>query len=136
MKRLALLVYQFAIGFSDTVTGALLLVAPVLTLHLMGLRAPADSLVYISFIGAFVFAVGLACMYGFFLMATNSVRPRIETVWLLTAFARASVALFVFAQISDGALERGWITVALSDGVCVLIQGVGLWKGWLAHVAC
>jgi len=27
------------------------------------------------------------------------------------------------------------MSVAVSDGACVLIQAIGLRKGWLAHVA-
>jgi hypothetical protein len=48
---------------------------------------------------------------------------------------RASVAVFVTAQILAGTLETGWITVAAADGACVLIQAIGLRKGWLANAA-
>jgi hypothetical protein len=58
------LAYQTLIGLSDTLTGALLIVAPEFTLRLMGLHAPSDALAYLSFIGAFVLSVGLACLYG------------------------------------------------------------------------
>ena len=56
-------------------------------------------------------------------------------VWLLTAFTRASVAIFIAAQILAHTLEAGWLTVAISDGACVLIQAIGLRRGWLVHVA-
>jgi hypothetical protein len=56
-------------------------------------------------------------------------------VWLLTAFTRSGVAIFVVTQILTQTLETGWVTVALSDGACVLIQAIGLRKGWLAHAA-
>jgi hypothetical protein len=32
-------------------------------------------------------------------------------------------------------LEAGWLSVAVTDGACVLIQAIGLRKGWLAHAA-
>jgi hypothetical protein len=45
------------------------------------------------------------------------------------------VASFVAAQILTRTLEAGWLTVVISDGACVLIQAIGLRKGWLANVA-
>jgi hypothetical protein len=135
MNRSILIGYQLTIGLSDTLTGALLMVAPELTLGLMRLRAPADAMPYLSFIGSFVLSVGLSCLYGAYLMIRRGSLCRLEIVWLLTAIARASVAIFVIAQILAHTLEAGWLTVALSDGACVLIQTIGLRKGWLAHVA-
>jgi hypothetical protein len=135
MNRTILLAYQSIIALSDTFTGALLVVAPALTLSLMRLHAPADTLVFISFIGAFVFAVGLSCLYGAILIFRGGCRHQLEIVWLLTAFMRASVAIFVLSQVLTGSLEAGWLTVAASDAACVVFQGVGLYKGWLAHAA-
>ena len=45
MNRPILIAYQTLIGISDTLTGALLIVAPEFTLRLMGLHAPSDALV-------------------------------------------------------------------------------------------
>ena len=134
MNRPVLLAYQALIGLSDTLTGAMLVIAPEFTLHLMGLRVPSDALPYISFIGAFVLSVGLACLYGFILMKRKGSPRSLQTVWLLTSFTRASVAVFVGTQILAQTLEPGWLTVAISDGACVLIQAIGLRKGWLEHV--
>jgi hypothetical protein len=89
----------------------------------------------VSFIGAFVLSVGLACIFGALVMARRGCRRIIEMVWLLTAFTRASVAIIVVAQIMNHSLEFGWITVAVFDGACVLIQAIGLRRCWLAHVA-
>lgn len=135
MNRSMLLAYQLLAGASDTVTGALLIIAPAFTLRLMQLHAPAAALVYLSFIGSFVFAVGLAYIYGAYLVARRGCQSRFETLWLLTAMIRASVAVFVIFQVLAGALEAGWLTVAATDGTLVLIQAVGLLKGWPAHVA-
>jgi hypothetical protein len=135
MSRTVLLAYQSIIGISDTVTGALLLLAPAITLSLMHLHVPADALVFLSFIGAFVFAVGLSCLYGALLLYRGGCRPQLEIVWLLTAFMRASVAIFVLSQVLSGSLEAGWLVVAATDAACVLFQAVGLHKGWLAHAA-
>ena len=135
MNRPILVGYQLLIGCSDTVTGALLMIAPAFTLGLMRLHAPTDALPYISFIGAFVLSVGLSCLYGAILMIRSGSLSKLKIVWLLTAITRASVAIFIVAQVFSHALEMGWITVAATDGACVLFQAIGLRKGWLTHVA-
>jgi len=135
MKRPILIGYQILIGLSDTATGALLIIAPEFTLRLMHLQAAADALPYLSFIGAFVLAVGLSCLYGAFVMVCDWCELKLQVVWLITALMRASVAIVVVSQILAHTLQVGWITVALSDGACVLIQAVGLRRGWLANAA-
>jgi hypothetical protein len=135
MNRSILIAYQLLIGLSDTLTGALLLVAPELALRLMRLHAPADALPFVSFIGAFVFSVGVACLYGAVVIVRRRNACKLEVIWLLTAITRASVAIFVVAQILARGLEAGWIAVALFDGACSLIQAIGLRKGWSACVA-
>ena len=135
MSRPVLIVYQLLIGLSDAITGALLIAAPEFTLGMMRLHAPDNALVYLSFIGAFVISVGLSCLYGAYLMIRRENSCRLEIVWLLTATIRASVAIFVLTQILAHTLEAGWLTVAIAAGACVLIQAIGLRRGWLAHVA-
>ncbi len=135
MNRSILIGYQLLIGLSDTMTGALLIVAPAFTLRLMRLHASADALPFLSFIGAFVLSVGLACFYGALVTIRRGTPSKVEVVWLLTAITRASVAIFVGEQILTHELEAGWLSVTVSDGACVLIQANGLRKGWLANVA-
>jgi hypothetical protein len=135
MNRPILIGYQIIIGLSDTLTGALLIIAPEFALRLMGLHAPSDALPFLSFIGAFVLSVGLACLYGAWVMVRRGSPCKVEAVWLLTAITRASVAIFVVTQILAQTLEAGWLSVAISDSACVLIQAIGLRKGWLANVA-
>ena len=133
MNRPILLAYLLLTGCSDTATGALLMVAPNLTLQLMQLRAVPEALVFLSFIGAFVFSIGLSSLYGAYVAYRGDSRTKVETVWLLTAFTRASVAIFVTQQVLAMTLDAGWLTVAATDGVCVLIQAIGLRRGWLVH---
>lgn len=135
MNRRTIIGYQLLIGLSDTSTGALLIVAPSFALRLMMIQAPADALVYLSFIGAFVLSVGIACLYGGLLAYKRCFDKSLEAVWLLTAFSRASVAVFVVAQIAAGTLSSGWLTVAAVDGTCVVIQAIGLRRGWLKSAA-
>lgn len=134
MKSL-LLAYQLVAGFSDTSTGAALIIAPVFTLRQMRLGAPADALPFLSFIGAFVLAVGLSYLYGASLVRRAGCSSRLEAVWLVTAFVRSSVAIFVVAAFISGALATGWLVIAFFDGACVLIQAAGLRRGWLSYVA-
>ena len=134
MKELLLLAYQLIAGISDTSTGALLIAAPLFTLRMMGLAVPRDATPFLSFIGAFVLAVGLAYLYGALLVRRNRGVPRLEAVWLLTAMIRSSVAIFVVAAVLSGSLAPGWLTIAVFDGTCVVIQARGLRRGWL-HVA-
>jgi hypothetical protein len=135
MKHPILLAYQLLTGLSDTSTGALLIAAPGLTLRLMRIHVPVDAAPFLSFIGAFVLAVGLSCLYGGWLVASAGRVSRLEAVWLLTAITRSSVAVFVVSGVLNGTLEAGWLTVAACDGACTLIQASGLRKGWLLHVA-
>ncbi len=134
MNRPILIGYQLLIGLSDTITGALLMTTPAFTLGLMRLHAPTDALPFLSFIGAFVLSVGLSCLYGALLMIRRGSRFRLEAVWLLTSIIRASVAIFVITQILTHMLPAGWLTIAITDGACVLIQTTGIRRGWLAHV--
>ena len=122
MNRPILISYQLLIGLSDTSTGALLMIAPGLTLRLMHLSAGADASVYLSFIGAFVLSVGLSCLYGAFVAFHRGVPAKLEMVWLLTAFTRASVAIFVVGQVLASTLTAGWLSVAPVDGLCASIQ--------------
>lgn len=135
MKRPVLFSYQMLIGLSDASTGALLIVTPQLALRLMGLHAADDALPFLSFVGAFVLAVGLCCLYGGYLAACGGCAGKLAVVWLLTAIMRSSVAIFVFTQNLSGSLETGWLTVAVFDAACVLVQVVGLRKGWLRDAA-
>ena len=135
MNRRMLLAYQWLIGVSDTATGALLMVAPRETLEMMHLHASGSELPFLSYIGAFVLSVGMGCLYGAYLLHRDMWAGRLETVWLLTAMTRASVAVFIMVQILVGTLETGWLTVAIFDGACVAIQAAGLYKGWPAHAA-
>ncbi len=133
MNRSLLLAYQWTTGLSDAGTGALLCLAPEFTLRLMGLHTSPGTAPFVAFIGAFVFSVGMAGIYGVGLIRVR-VFARLEVVWLLTAFTRAAVAIYVLKAILAGSLEPGWIGVAAFDAACVAIQATGLRNGWLLNV--
>jgi hypothetical protein len=135
MKRPMLLGYQVLTGLSDTMTGLLLIFAPAVTLRLMRLHVGAESLLLVSYIGVFVLSVGLACLYGAFLVTRVVFKQRLGVVWLLTGMTRGLVAVFLVVHILAGSMESGWATVAVTDGVFALFQGTGLAKGWFANAA-
>ena len=134
MKSSILLAYHLLAGLSDFATGALLLIAPVFTLALMRLSVPTDSLPFLSFIGAFVMAVGLSYLYAAMLLRRGGCSSRIEAIWIVTALLRGSVASYVTFAVLAGALVPGWIVIAAFDAACVAIQAVGLRRGWLTNV--
>jgi hypothetical protein len=131
MRHPWLFAYQCAAGVSDTATGALLCVAPRFTLQLMGLHPAPATTPYVSYIGAFVLSVGISYLYGAVLIAIEAPPERTEIVWLLTAFTRSAVAIYVLKSVLTGDLEFGWITVAAFDAACAIIQAIGLRKRWL-----
>lgn len=132
MKRRWLLLYQLLTGFSDTGTGIMLVFFPGLTLKLMHVNVAAAALPFVSYIGVFVLAVGLACFYGGWLLYRNTQsNEKMETIWALTALTRGLVAAFVTAMLLRGVFEIGWITVPITDSCCALLQFTGLARGWL-----
>jgi hypothetical protein len=133
MNRRFLLGYQLIIGISDTVIGTLLIVAPEFTLDLTGIQVPSGAIPFVSFIGAFVFSVGFACLYGAWLTARDEGRARVEMIWLLTAITRTAVAIILAQRVMAGTLQAAWLIVAISDGAFTLIQAVGLRMMWVAH---
>lgn len=128
-----LFAYQLLTGCSDALSGALLMLVPAAVLQLMHVRVQAKNLVFVGYIGAFVFPLGLSCLYGALLVYRGDTKRQLATVWLLTALMRASVAIFVTQQILVGTLTLGWLPVAAFDGTCVVIQAIGLRKGWMSH---
>jgi hypothetical protein len=120
--RRVLFFYQLLTGLSDTSTGILLIAAPALTLHLMGLSARGGSLLYLSFVGVFVLSVGVACLYGAWLVRLPAFAVRLGEVWILTAIARGLVAASALEDVARrmgaGMVERrciGWVVRTDSD---------------------
>jgi hypothetical protein len=135
MNRPILLAYQFLIGIFDFAAGVLLIVMPGLAPGLINLHVPDGAIFPLAFVGAFVLSLGLACLYGAAVMVRRGSPCKLEVVWLLTAITRASVAIFLVAQVAAHLVEAGWLTVAALDAACVLFQAIGLRKGWVALVA-
>ena len=115
-------------GGVDFATGLALVIAPSVTLTLMGATSPdADVLGYIRFIGIFVTAVGASYLWAF---ARGSGRE-LRTVFLVTLIFRSGVALYVAAAVISAVFEPAWSMVAVTDFACavaqvwLLVRGVG-----------
>ena len=118
--------WSVAVGSMDALTGLLLIFVPSLVLRLLRIDAPSpEAMVYLSWIGVFVMAVGLS--YAF---ALGERRGAGEVVWLFTALVRMLVAMFLVVKITQGSLAAAWAVVAMSDGVVASVQMVILRKGW------
>lgn len=131
-SRTWLLLYHYAAGVCDTVTGLLLLFAPAFTLHLMGVSQLPQPVFFASYIGVFVLCVGATYLC---LPASRLSRQYFaywHTQWFITALFRSAIAIFVCAEVAVGTIERAWIAVALADGIFAAIQWVGLRRKWLA----
>ena len=122
--------WSVAVGSMDAVTGLLLIVAPRQVLMMLGMAPPSpDALIFLSWIGVFVAAVGLS-----YAMALGK-RERGEAVWGFTALVRIMVAVFLTFRIFDGTLAPAWAVVGISDGVVGLLQVMILRAGWGRGVA-
>ena len=130
--HLLLELYQVAAGLSDTLTGILLLVAPLWTLHLMHIAEAPVPTVFASYIGAFVLGVGLTYFWvSFRHWGGLGTGAEWESQWRCTAIIRACIAMFLAIEIASSRMEPAWSLVAISDGALALIQWIGLHRGWL-----
>ncbi len=118
--------WSIAVGTMDAVTGLLLIIYPASVLVMLGIEPPsADALLFLSWIGVFVMAVGLS--YG---LALGKRRSRGETVWMVTSIVRILVAAFLTLKIVGESMPMAWILVAISDCVVALVQIAVLGAGW------
>lgn len=106
-------------GAMDFCTGAALLVAPVLTLRLMHVEAPAtEALVFLRWVGAFVGAVGAS----YLLAAWHGTEERLRAVFELTMIFRLAAGGYSAAAILAGWLSPAWASVPATDLALVAAQ--------------
>ena len=126
MKRIPFLyLWSLVMGVMDACTGILLVTVPDLTLALM--RVPpvhSTSLVFVSWMGVFITAVGLS--YGLVFRGHREG----ETVWIFTAMVRTLVALFVAERVIGGGLPASWALVAVADGLAATVQWTLVAADW------
>ena len=127
--------WSLVVGAMDAATGLWLILAPASLLELFHVPPVSpDALVFVSWIGIFVLAVGLSCG-----LALLPRRARGETVWIFTSGVRVLVAVFLTASILSDSLPIVWAVVGLADGLVALVQIAILRAGWwreLHHSRC
>jgi hypothetical protein len=132
-RRAWVLLYHYCAGFSDTLTGLLLLFAPAWTLHRMGVTQVPQPLFFVSYIGVFVLCVGATYLWVPASRLARGWSSCWRTQWFITALFRAAVALFVLSEIVTGVMEHAWAAVAVTDAVFAAIQLIGLRRNWLVY---
>ena len=107
--------FQLIAGGGDAVTGIALMAAPSFTLKMMGVRQEIHDLILVSFIGAFVLAVGLSYL-AFASPPRNSAQlSEVRAAWLITALVRLCVGVFVAAACASQRLDPAWLTITAFD---------------------
>ncbi len=120
-QRPAICLLNRGAGLLDGLTGLLLILSPGFTFRLMGISFPEDCHVFASYLGVFVFSVGVAHFLTGKFPVDGAARERWRTIWLVTSIVRLNVAAFVSSQIILGGLTPGWATVAVTDGGVALL---------------
>ena len=106
-------------GGIDFATGVALVIAPSVTLTLMGASSPGtDELGYIRFIGVFVAAVGASYLWAF----ARGTGRELRTVLLITLIFRSGIALYVAAAVIFAVFQPMWSMVAVTDFACAVVQ--------------
>lgn len=122
--------WSITVGSMDALTGILLIFFPLQVFQLLGIPPPSsDALIFLSWIGIFVFGVGLS--YGLALGR----RSRGETVWVFTALIRSLVAVFLMVHIMTDSLVPAWGLVGICNAIVAIVQIVALRLGWWKGVA-
>lgn len=108
-----------AAGAMDAATGLGLVFAPRLTLGAMLLAPPgSEALVFLRWVGAFVAAVG----FSYLVALARGGAGRLREIFATTLLFRAAAGGYCAAAVIAGALDLGWITVAVTDGALVVVQ--------------
>jgi len=106
-------------GGVDFTTGLALVIAPSVTLTLMGATSPAAAVLgYVRFIGVFVAAVGASYLWAF----AKGSGSELRTVFLVTLIFRSGVALYVGVAVISAVFEPAWSLVAVTDFACAVVQ--------------
>lgn len=116
-------VYALCAGLMDSLSGLLLMFMPEHTLKMM--RVPevsAEAAVFVSFVGAFVFSVGVLYLFGLIPLLINGKRSALGAIFLITAWVRGVICAFTTYAIVRGHLGIAWSSVPLSDGALAIFQ--------------
>ncbi len=127
-RRLCAL-YNLGAGAIDAVTGPWLVFSPATALAAMGAEPEPDAL-FVSFVGAFVAAVGLSYWWAAWRWWKNGDTAFLRAQWRLTILFRLAAGLFCIAQIALDNLGLAWASVPATDFALALIQVALLRARW------
>ena len=122
MKARAFELYQRGAGVCDASTGLLLLFTPAAALRLMRIERLPSELVYMQFIGAFVFGVGLSYLLFSRFPRNSAEAAAARAMWIMSAVLRIAVGGFVSVQVLTNTLEARWAIVAFVDLLLAAVQ--------------
>ena len=115
-----LILFHYGTGLMDALTGLSLVFIPSRTLDMMRVDPRTDPTL-VSYLGVFVFAVGMSHLLAGRFPTDSISRERWKTIWKISALVRICVAIFVFTKIMTAQLDSPWIVVSVTDFTVALI---------------
>ena len=113
-------------GGMDFCSGLGLAFIPAQVLPLMRVGVPgAEALIWLRWVGAFVWAVGASYLLALLLGG----EARLRTLLELTIAFRLSAGIFSTVAIANGWLSLGWASVPVTDFALVIAQ-IWLLRRW------
>ena len=122
MKKRGPALFCLFAGGGDAATGFLLLSAPALVLHLLGIKPPPGDDILLRFVGVFVGYVGLAYLYPWLYVDRIRRTQRMVAAVEITSGIRLAVASFLGIAVLGGHMELPWLAVGGYDAVVAVTQ--------------
>jgi len=108
--------YNLFAGLLDGLTGIILVFNPVFILSILGISAAPDSIIFIKYVGVFVFSTGASYFFSFAEKYFKIPSLNLSIlIWHITSLTRISVSIFVFIKVFQVELSMPWLLVGLSD---------------------
>ena len=120
-------------GTLDFCTGLGLLVAPALMLRLMGMGETFGDMVYLRFVGAFVWAVGFSYLWALRRWQLTGDATLLRATLEITIIFRLAAGGFSAWAILRGWLVPAWASVPVTDFFLAAAQGWLLSRGALGR---
>lgn len=129
LRRQLAATYTALAGGMDAITGPWLVFAPASALAAMGVEAEDDTL-FISFVGAFVAAVGFSYLWALWRWLKLGDTAFLQSVWRVTILFRFCAGAFCAAKILTDDLDVAWASIPAADFTLAAIQIWLLRAGW------
>jgi len=135
LKKINQLALALALGAGalDFCTGLGLVAAPALMLRLMGMSEIFGDLVYLRFVGAFVWAVGFSYLWALRRWQQTGDPALLRATLEITIIFRLAAGSFGAWAILRGWLVPAWASVPATDFILAAAQGWLLSQGALAR---